>query len=55
MDLGERKQTIEVKPSHKHGMSYTVIPNMPMHDEESLEKTMNDEKPNVDAKVLRKI
>lgn len=45
MDLGERKQTVEVKSSHRHGMSYTVIPNMPMHDEESLEKAVNDEKP----------
>ena len=44
MDLGERKQTVEVKASHRHGMSYTAIPNMPMHDKESLEKAMNDER-----------
>ncbi len=44
MDLGERKQTVEVKASHRHGMSYTVIPNMPTHDKESLEKTVNDER-----------
>lgn len=45
MDLGERKQTTEVKSSHRHGMSYTVIPNTPMHDKESFEKAVNDEKP----------
>ena len=44
MDLGERKQTVEVKASHRHGMSYTAIPNMPTHDKESLEKAMNDER-----------
>ena len=44
MDLGERKQTVEVKASHRHGMSYTAIPNMPMHDKESLEKVVNDER-----------
>lgn len=44
MDLGERKQTVEVRSSHRHGMSYTAIPNMPTHDKESLEKAMNDER-----------
>ena len=44
MDLGERKQTVEVKASHRHGMSYTAIPNMPTHDKESLEKAVNDER-----------
>ena len=44
MDLGERKQKVEVKASHRHGMSYTEIPNMPTHDKESLEKAMNDER-----------
>ena len=44
MDLGERKQTVEVKSSHRHGMSYTAIPNMPTHDKESLEKAVNDER-----------
>lgn len=44
MDLGERKQTTEVKSSHRHGMSHTVFPNTPMHDKESLEKAVNDEK-----------
>ena len=44
MDLGERKQTVEVKSSHRHGMSYVAIPNMPTHDKESLEKAMNDER-----------
>lgn len=44
MDLGERKQTVEVKSSHRHGMSYTAIPNMPTHDRESLEKAVNDER-----------
>ena len=44
MDLGERKQTVEVKSSHRHGMSYTEIPNMPTHDKESLEKVVNDER-----------
>ena len=44
MDLGERKQTVEVRSSHRHGMSYTAIPNMPMHDKESLEKAVNDER-----------
>ena len=44
MDLGERKQTVEVRSSHRHGMSYTAIPNIPMHDKESLEKAMNDER-----------
>ena len=44
MDLGERKQTVEVRSSHRHGMSYTAIPNMPTHDKESLEKAVNDER-----------
>ena len=44
MDLGERKQTVEVRSSHRHGMSYVAIPNMPTHDKESLEKAMNDER-----------
>ena len=44
MDLGERKQTVEVKASHRHGMSYTAIPNIPTHDKESLEKAVNDER-----------
>ena len=44
MDLGERKQTVEVRSSHRHGMSYTAIPNIPMHDKESLEKAMNDKR-----------
>lgn len=45
MDLGERRENVEVKASHRHGMSYTVIPNMSQHDKESLEKAVNDEKP----------
>ena len=44
MDLGERKQKVEVKASHRHGMSYTAIPNMPTHDKESLEKAVNNER-----------
>ena len=44
MDLGERKQTVEVKASHRHGMSYVAIPNMPTHDKESLEKAVNNER-----------
>ena len=44
MDLGERKQKVEVKASHRHGMSYTEIPNMPTHDKESLEKAVNNER-----------
>ena len=44
MDLGERKQTVEVRSSHRHGMSYVAIPNMPTHDKESLEKAVNDER-----------
>ena len=44
MDLGEIKQTVEVRSSHRHGMSYTAIPKMPTHDKESLEKAMNDER-----------
>lgn len=44
MDLGERKQATEVKSSHRHGMSYIAIPSKPMHDEESLEKAVSDER-----------
>ena len=45
MDLGDRKKTVSIKESHRHGMSYTKIPGIPEHDEESFRQAVDNEEP----------